>query len=238
MDTAPRRAIGARTSHPLPFLFSPNSLLCLLRSVRALSLSLPVLPPLFFPSPITLRQVAPAALPLSLLFSFQKRKATTPQRASRNAHLATRISQRAFCNEHLATRISQRAFHRQRAFCNAHFATRISTCDTQCAFCEAQLGSERSERRPGGEGLRAARTYLKKGERSEHCDDELDERRRRRGRKGEGWRAARCAAHLASAECDDQRHGRASAASAAVTNKSKGGGRREGKGEGLRASSR
>jgi hypothetical protein len=34
--------------------------------------------------------------------------------------------------------------------------------------------------------LRAARTYLKKGERSEHCDDELDERRRRRGRKGEG----------------------------------------------------
>jgi len=86
--------------------------------------------------------------------------------------------------------------------------------------------------------LRAARTYLKKGERSEHCDDELDERRRKRGRKGEGWRAARRAAHLASAECDDQRHGSASAASAAVANKRKGGGRREGKGEGLRASPR
>jgi hypothetical protein len=126
VDTAPRRAIGARTSHPLPFLFSPNSLLCLLRSVRALSLSLPVLPPLFFPSPLTLRQVAPAALPLSLLFSFQKRKATTPQRASRNAHLATRISQRASRNAHLATRILQRASRNAHFTGNEHFATRIS----------------------------------------------------------------------------------------------------------------
>jgi len=234
--SAPRNRRAHLSPTPLSFFSKLSSLP---PQVSARAFPFPSSPPpslLSFPPHAAAGRTCGAPTFSSLFFS--KRKATTPQRASRNEHLATRISQRAFCNEHLATRISQRAFYRQRAFCNAHFATRISTCDTQCAFCEAQLGSERSERRPGGEGLRAARTYLKKGERSEHCDDELDERRRRRGRKGEGWRAARRAAHLASAECDDQRHGRASAASAAVTNKRKGGGRREGKGEGLRASPR
>ena len=220
--SAPRNRRAHLSPTPLSF-FSKLSSLPPQVSARAFPFtSSPPLSLLSFPLHAAADRTCGAPTFSSLFFS--KRKATTPQRASRNAHLATRISP--------ATRILQRASS------NAHFATRVSTCDTHCAFCEAQLGSERSERRSEGEGLRAARTYLKQGERSEPCDDELDERRRRRGRKGEGWRAARRAAHLASAECDDQRHGSASAASAAVANKRKGGGRREGKGEGLRASPR
>ena len=149
---APRRALGAHLSPtPLSFFSKLSSLLPQV-SARAF------LPPLLsFPPPAAAGRTCGAPTFSSLFFS--KRKATTPQRASRNEHLATRISQRAFCNAHFATRILQRApcnAHLatrispatrilQRASSNAHFATRVSTCDTHCAFCKAQLGSERSE---------------------------------------------------------------------------------------------